>query len=320
MDAFPTSDRIGDVPPAGSSSTEKTFSSPPPAESGIPRHPYLLVLSGPQFGEVFDLAPGQELLIGRSPEAQVWIQDEGVSRRHATIVAGSGEARLADTGSANGTWVDGERVREATLRDGTRFQLGAHTTVKFVFSDDLEAEYQRRLAHGALHEPLTGLYNRRHFMDRLAAELAASQRHGHPLALLLVDVDHFKRVNDDFGHLAGDEALKMVAYVLQGAVRKEDVVARFGGEEFVVLERETGLTGARALGERIRRAVERSRCASDGREIGITVSVGVTVSAGLGQAEPGRSAEQLLEAADRALYRAKQAGRNGVVAAPALGE
>jgi diguanylate cyclase (GGDEF)-like protein len=306
--------------PNGELPAEKTFSAPPPGETGVPRHPYLLVLTGPQFGEVFDLKPGEELLIGRGPDAQVWIQDEGVSRRHATIVAGQGDARVVDVGSANGTWVDGGRVREAVLRDGARFQVGAHTTLKFVYSDDVEAEYQRRLAHGALHEPLTGLYNRRHFMDRLGAELAASQRHGRPLSLLLVDVDHFKRVNDTHGHLAGDEVLKAVASVIQGVVRKEDVVARFGGEEFVVLARETALTGARALGERIRRAVERARVDWVGREIAVTVSVGVTVGTGLAQFEPGRTARQLLDAADRALYRAKQGGRNGVVAAPALGE
>jgi diguanylate cyclase (GGDEF)-like protein len=310
------------VPARQPPESEKTFSAPPPHEGGASRHPYLLVLTGPQFGEVFDLAPGEELLIGRSPDAQIRIQDEGVSRRHATIVAGTGagDARLADAGSANGTWVNGGRVHEAVLQDGTRFQVGAHTTLKFVFSDDVEAEYQRRLAHGALHEPLTGLYNRRHFMDRLSAELAASQRHGRPLSLLLVDVDHFKRVNDAHGHLAGDEVLKSIAQILQGVVRKEDVVARFGGEEFVVLARETALTGARALGERIRRAVERSRVEWDGREIAATVSVGVTVGTGLAQFEAGRTAQQLLDAADRALYRAKQGGRNGVVATPALGE
>jgi diguanylate cyclase (GGDEF)-like protein len=303
--------------PAGS---DPTFSSPPPGEKSPGRRPYLLVLSGPQFGEIFDLAVGQEALLGRRADAQVWLQDEGVSRRHATIVAGEEDAKLVDAGSANGTWVDGRRVEACVLRDGMRFQVGAHTTIKFVYTDDLEAEYQRRLAHGAMHEPLTGLYNRRHFMDRLGAEIAASQRHGRPVSLLLVDVDHFKKVNDGLGHLAGDEVLKMIAHVLTGAVRKEDVVARFGGEEFVVLARETALTGAKALAERIRRAVERSRCVWEGSEIAVTASVGVTVSSGLSQFEPGRTAQQLLEAADRALYRAKQGGRNAVIAAPAIGE
>ena len=100
-----------------------------------------------------------------------------------------------------------------------------------------------KIAEGALQDPLTGLFNRRHLEERLASELAAAQRHGRELSLLLVDVDFFKTVNDRHGHLAGDEALKMVAFVLRGAIRKEDVLARYGGEEFVVVARETGARG-----------------------------------------------------------------------------
>jgi diguanylate cyclase (GGDEF)-like protein len=111
----------------------------------------------------------------------------------------------------------------------------------------------------------------------------------------------------------------MLARVLQGAVRKEDVVARFGGEEFVVLARETSLSGAHALAERVRKAVERSRITFEKQELGITVSIGVTVSQGLTAFERGRTEQQILEAADRALYRAKRMGRNTVVAAPAAG-
>jgi two-component system, cell cycle response regulator len=306
--------------PARRAPPEQTFTTPPRQDAPAERRPYLIVLSGPQFGELFNLQPGREMLIGRRADAEVHIHDDGVSRRHGMIVAGQGDARLVDLGSANGTFVDGVRITEVRLQDGARFQLGAHTTVKLVYSDDVEAAYQRKLAQGALHEPLTGLYNRRHFMDRLAAELAAAQRHGRALSLLLVDVDHFKRVNDEHGHLAGDEALKMVAYVLQGAIRKEDVVARFGGEEFVVLARETALAGAKALAERMRRAVERSRTSYEGAELALTVSIGVTVSIGLADFAPGRTEQQMLAAADRALYRAKQAGRNTVVAVPVLGE
>ncbi len=297
---------------------DPTFTTPPRAEGPATKQPYLVVLSGPQFGEVFALPPGRELLIGRRADADVHVHDDGVSRKHATLSAERGSARLADLGSANGTFVEGKRVGEAILQDGARFQLGAHTTFKFVLFDEVEADYQRKLSQGALHEPLTGLYNRRHFMERLASELGASQRHGRALSLLLVDIDHFKRVNDEHGHLAGDEALKTTAFVIQGAVRKEDVVARFGGEEFVVLSRETGLVGAKALAERVRRAVERSRCAFEGVEIAVTVSVGVTVSSSLTPFEPGRTEVQILAAADRALYRAKQNGRNTVVAAPAM--
>jgi diguanylate cyclase (GGDEF)-like protein len=281
--------------------------------------PYLIVLSGPQFGEVFDLDPGTEILLGRHPDAQVWIRDEGVSRRHATLAVGPDGAHLTDLGSANGTWIDGLRVTEHAIRDGARFQLGGHTTLKFVQSDALDAEYQRLLVHGALHEPLTGLYNRRHFVERLVAEVAAARRHVRPVSLLLADVDHFRRVNDTLGRVAGDEALKMVAWVLQGAVRKEDVVARFGGEEFVILARETGAAGAKALAERIRRAVERSRCTFEGQELNVTLSVGVAVTAGNLPLEEGAD-QQLLEAADRALASAKEAGRNCVASSPPLGE
>ena len=298
---------------------EQTRTDLPLRDGPAEKRPYLLVLSGPQFGELFALAPGRELVLGRRADADLQLFDDGVSRRHATLTLLEAEARLIDLGSANGTFVDGRRIAEAVLRDGGRFQLGAHTTIKFVWSDDAEAGYQRKLAQGALHEPLTGLYNRRHFLERLTAELAAAQRHGRALSLLLIDLDHFRRVNDRYGHLAGDEALRAVAFVLQGAVRKEDVVARFGGEEFVVLARETALTGAKTLAERIRRAVERAPIRFGEELLAITVSVGVTVSVGLTRFEPGRTEQQLLAAADRALLRAKQNGRNTVVAAPAVG-
>jgi diguanylate cyclase (GGDEF)-like protein len=293
---------------------EQTWTAIPRFPASSVKHAYLLVLDGPQFGEMFPLAAGRELLIGRRDDADVQIRDDGVSRRHATLLVEGKGATLVDLESANGTYVNGERVPRAHVEDGARIQVGGHTTLKFIWADEIEALYQVRLAEGALQDALTGLYNRRHLDERLGSELAAAERHGRPLSLLLVDVDHFKEVNDAHGHLAGDETLKMVAFVLRGAVRKEDVLARYGGEEFVVIARETPLQGARALAERIRRAVERSRCSWQGTELGVTVSIGVTVSVGLTEYAPGRSEREFLQAADRALYAAKQQGRNRVVA------
>ena len=295
--------------------TESTWGVPFRQPGRADKRPYLLVLSGPQFGQIFMLEPKRELVIGRKDGADILIRDDGVSRRHASILAEGGGARIRDLGSQNGTFVDGVRIGDCRLEDGNRIHMGVHSTFKFCFSDELEAEYQRKLAEGALHEPLTGLYNRRHFMERLAAELAAAQRHGRPVSLLLIDIDHFKRVNDAHGHLAGDEALKMIAHVMEGALRKEDVLARYSGEEFVVLARETQLPGGKSLGERIRKAVERSRLSWQGQDLALTVSIGVTVSVGITHFEPGRTDRELLEAADRALYQAKQAGRNCVVVA-----
>jgi two-component system, cell cycle response regulator len=293
---------------------ERTWTAMPRLVEPDRRHAFLLVLSGPQFGEVFPLEAGRELVIGRRDDADISIRDDGVSRRHAAIRVEGDGAVIRDLGSVNGTYVDGARVPEAQLANGSRVALGATTTLKFAWADELEARYQMRLAESALRDGLTGLFNRRHLEDRVSSELAAAHRHGRPLSLLLVDVDHFKAVNDRFGHLAGDEALKMVAFVLRGAVRKEDVLGRYGGEEFMVLARETALQGGEALGERIRRAVERSRWAWQGHDLGLTVSIGVTVAVGLTELVPGKSERDVFEAADRALYLAKQGGRNTVVA------
>jgi two-component system cell cycle response regulator len=293
---------------------EPTWTELPRAQgSSTQRHAFLIVLAGPQFGDVFSLEAGKELVIGRREDADVQVRDDGVSRRHATInVVGEG-AELKDLGSANGTFVDGQRVNEAKLVDGTRLTIGLVTTLKFVYADELEARWQLKVAEGALQDPLTGLYNRRHLEDRLGAELSASLRHGRPLSLLLADVDHFKAVNDRHGHLAGDEVLKRTALVLRDTVRKEDVLARHGGEEFVVLARETALEGGRSLAERLRRAVERNRCTWEGTALQVTISIGVAVSSRAGAYVEGASERELFAWADRALYQAK-AERNRVVA------
>jgi diguanylate cyclase (GGDEF)-like protein len=278
------------------------------------RHAFLLVLAGPQIGDVFQLAPGRTLLIGRREDADVPIREDGVSRRHATIHVDADEARLVDLESANGTFVDGVRIRETPLANGARIAIGGATLLKFVWTDEIEARWQIRLAQSAQQDPLTGLYNRRHFEERLGAELSASLRHGRPLALLLADLDHFKAVNDRHGHLAGDEVLRLTALVLRDAVRKEDVLARYGGEEFVVLARETALDGGRTLAERLRRSVERTRCAwKEEIELAVTISVGVAVSTRTGSYVEGESERTLVAWADRALYLAKER-RNAVVA------
>ncbi len=296
--------------------TPPTWTARAVAPAAGARHAFLLVLAGPQLGDIFPLEPGRELVIGRRDDADVPIRDDGVSRRHASIrVEGEG-ALLRDLGSANGTWVDGARTDEARLADGNRVALGGGTVLKFAWADELEARWQMKLAESALLDPLTGVYNRRHVDERLAAEIAAAQRHGRALSVLLVDVDRFREVNEAHGQAAGDEALKMLAFVLRGAIRKEDVLARHGGEEFLVVARETALPGGRALAERIRRAVQRSRCAWQAQDDAPTVSIGVTVSVGVAELAPGRGAREAVAAAEQALRLAKHAGRNTVVALP----
>ena len=292
---------------------EQTSVAPAPQAPVVEKSPFLLVLSGPHVGELHKLKADHPTVIGRG-DADLRIEDDGVSRRHCSIQPRGRGALLVDLGSQNGTFVDGERVRERLLATDDRFQIGTSTTLKFAVADDLEADVQRKLAEAALREPLTGLYNRRHFQERFAAEVAVAHRHGRPLSLLMIDVDFFKRVNDRHGHLAGDEVLKTVARALQQGIRIEDILARFGGEEFVVLAREAALPEAQAVAERLRQLVEVAQTRwESGHDV--PVGIAVTVSVGVAQLGTDETERDLFEAADQAVYKAKKAGRNRVTIA-----
>jgi diguanylate cyclase (GGDEF)-like protein len=295
---------------------ERTTAAPAPQTPSVERKPFLLVLSGPRVGYLHKLALDRPSVIGRMREADLCIDDDGVSRKHCTIQPTARGALLVDLGSHNGTFVEGLRIDQKTLSVDDRFQIGVHTTIKFAVADEMEADVQRRMAEAALREPLTGLYNRRHFQERFAAEVAVARRHERPLSLLVVDVDDFKKVNDRHGHLAGDEVLKTVARALQQGVRIEDTLARFGGEEFVVLVREANLEQAQAAAERLRQLVELARTRWQSVDSTVPVAIGVTVSIGMAQLGPGDTERDVFEAADQALYTAKRAGKNCVHTAP----
>ena len=174
-------------------------------------------------------------------------------------------------------------------------------------------ELQARLQEQALRDPLTGLYNRRHMDTVLAQELSACRAADEPLALLLLDIDHFKRVNDTWGHLAGDDMLCMLATQLQGMVVGRAVACRFGGEEFMLMLPGMREEDAAALAERLRRGFERDPGSAQGQPMQATLSLGLAVFP-----EHGGNARELLLRADQALYQAKLRGRNRVVLAEAL--
>ena len=159
-------------------------------------------------------------------------------------------------------------------------------------------------------DPLTGCFNRRYFRECLGAELDRAQRYGRPCSLIMLDIDWFKKINDGYGHAAGDEALKDVVLKIGRMVRRQDIVARLGGEEFVVLMPETGLDSAVATAERIRKEVAAVPTCFDDIEIPVTVSAGVAVMA---SDEKPDTADSLLHRADQFLYQAKSAGRNRVM-------
>jgi diguanylate cyclase (GGDEF)-like protein len=268
----------------------------------------LTLLTGVEAGMVHAIE-AEETVLGRGHGCRVRIDDSGLSRRHCRILQSPEGYLIEDLGSTNGTFLDGEPVRgRRKLEDGIRIQMGRDTVLKFAIQDELEMRATRRLYESAMHDPLTGVYNRRYLDDHLAAEFAFAARHGTALALLLIDADHFKRVNDTWGHAAGDAALRALAGHLQRSVRSEDMIARFGGEEFAVLARETSATGAMAVAERIRKSVEKTPVTLEaGQAVSLTVSIGVVH---MGGTRAYSSAHALLEAADEALYRAKEAGRN----------
>jgi diguanylate cyclase (GGDEF)-like protein len=273
-----------------------------------PRGAVLTCLQGPTVGRVFALAPGSNV-IGRASDAEVHIQHDGVSRRHAKITEERGRYLLEDLDSTNGTFHQGRAATEPVeLRDGDRIGIGAGVVLRFALLDELEEKMTSRLYELATRDALTGIHNRRYFEERLDSEWPWAQRHSRACAILVMDLDHFKRVNDTLGHPAGDYVLEEFSRVVRQALRREDLLARFGGEEFTILCRATGDADAAHLAERLRSRVEKHLFSWRGNPIPITVSIGVATSSLPGITSP----VELLERADQALYRAKQRGRNRV--------
>jgi two-component system cell cycle response regulator len=285
-----------------------------PGRDGGERRPYLIVLSGPQLGDMFPLETERECVLGRDPACDVRLRDTGVSRRHASILFAPGGARLRDLGSTNGVFVEGVRITDCVLVDGQRMQMGMHTSLKYCLCDELEIEYQRRLAEGALLDPATGLFNRRHFEDRLSSELAAVERVGRPMSVLLAAVDDVPRLVATHGAPAGEEFLALVARDVRAAVRRDDVLARIGEQELGVVSRETPLSAGRALGERIRKWVGQGRVTIRGLTLVPHVSVGVVSVDSVGRYDPPRTERAVLDAAEDAFRRARAAGGDRVVA------
>jgi two-component system cell cycle response regulator len=268
----------------------------------------LFVVRGPQQGAIFPLSPEQTL--GRDESADLRLGDDAISRVHARVILRGGEVFVEDLGSRNGTTVRGEALRGTTrLEDGDYVGLGPVTLLKFRMMDDLELGALRRLHESTLRDPLTRLYNRRYFDERLRTEFSFTERHGASLAVLLIDIDHFKRVNDTHGHRAGDFVLQLVAATIQRIMRPEDVVARYGGEEFVVIARNTSERNAEIFAERIRKRIQQLSADWEGRELRVTASIGVTAT---NRHHKHPSIESMLESADEALYQAKRGGRNRV--------
>lgn len=279
--------------------------------SARPR-PVLRVLEPSAIAALLEPKAG-ELRIGRDPECEIRIDDTLCSRVHARLAIADGRkpgplAVVEDLGSTNGTWVNNERLtapRALELHDKLRI---GETLFSYLVLDDLEIRAMRHIVHAAMNDALTGLSNRWTFEQALARELVRSRRYQWPLALLMVDLDHFKQVNDTHGHAAGDAVLQAVARLVESGKRAFDLASRHGGEELVLALPQTDGAGALVVAERLREAIEALRVRVGDREVRVTASIGVAVQTG-SEADLGA----LYGAADAAMYRAKAAGRNCVV-------
>jgi diguanylate cyclase (GGDEF)-like protein len=279
---------------------------PPVAPTGGKRdRAYLVVLAGASVGEMYKIET-ETTIIGRGQKAQIRLLDDGISREHAQLVIQGDRVVLQDLGSTNGTYCNGLKVDRKELADGDKILVGSTTILKFTYHDNLDEIFQKQMYESALRDGLTKAFNKRYFTDRLESEFTFSTRHMSPLSLVLLDIDHFKRVNDTYGHPAGDHVLSEVSNLMAISLRAEDVFARCGGEEFGVICRGSDLAQGQIVGERLRHAVELAEIAYEGKRIPLTISVGLACLP-----DPSiKDARQLIRAADAALYTSKGSGRN----------
>lgn len=285
---------------------------PAPQKGGGPtRRGVLVILSGQRPGTMVVIGDGQDFVVGRTTDSSYAIDDDSLSRRHARFFRLAGNYAIEDLKSTNGTFINGKRLTEpAFLEAGAHIQLGKDTVVRFELQDDAVIEEQKRLYEATVRDKLTGVYNR-HFLDeRLASELSFAKRSGTAVSVLFVDADHFKKVNDTFGHAGGDAVLVALGKLLLESMRSEDVVARYGGEEFVLVIRGNSQQSVQNLAERIRADVQALEVVHEEKKIPFTVSIGVATHTAEREFD---DVAALLAVADGALYKAKEQGRNRVV-------
>jgi len=249
-----------------------------------------------------------ELIVGRLDELDIPLEGEGLSRKHARIFRDESGWQVEDLQSTNGTHVNDVKVDRQHLNDGDLLKFGV-AICKFLSGDNIEAAYHEEIYRLSIIDGLTGVHNKRYFLEFLDRELASAQRHQTPLSLIMVDIDHFKKINDTHGHLAGDSALKELCQRLKPRIRTTDLLARYGGEEFAVVLPATDRVGALQVAEVLRALVESAPFTHDGIAIPATISLGV---AEVDLANVGK-ADELIKRADANLYEAKRSGRNRAV-------
>jgi two-component system cell cycle response regulator len=264
--------------------------------------------TGQGMGARYELGD-KPLVLGRGTDCEIRINDHSVSRRHARIEPGEDGYRTVDLQSTNGTFVNDVAAAMQKLKDGDYLRVG-NCIYRFLAGGNVESEYHEEIYRLTIVDALTDSHNKRYLMEFLDRELARSARYQRPLSLILFDIDLFKMVNDDHGHLAGDFTLRELAARVKAVVRKEELFARYGGEEFVIVLPECTLEGAARVAERIRGLIAEHVFFFEGRSFRVTISAGVAATSGDETLMP----HDLIREADINLHKAKHSGRNRVVA------
>jgi diguanylate cyclase (GGDEF)-like protein len=270
----------------------------------------LVQIYGPDLGKKFQLE-GEETTIGRGETCEIILELESVSRRHCSLLVRSDGVLLRDNASTNGTYLNNVEVHaETPLRSGDLIKVGS-VIFKFLYGGEIgsiEAQYHEEIYRLTIIDGLTQAYNKRYLLEFLEREMARFSRHERDLSLVLLDIDHFKKVNDGFGHLAGDYVLRELAATLKTRIRREECFARYGGEEFALVLPETSLDNTVFLADKLRKIIEQHQFVFEGKSIPVTFSAGIAA-----MSKQHDAPEAFIKAADALLYEAKRRGRNQVL-------
>lgn len=249
---------------------------------------------------------GHTVRVGRGADNQIVLEGDSVSRRHCHFERRGPGWFAIDDGSTNGTYVNEHQIpSEIELRNNDRIKVGP-TIFKYLSGADAESKYHEEIYKMTIMDGLTQIHNKRYLFEALEREMLRARRHERPLAVVMFDIDFFKRINDHYGHLAGDHVLRELADIVRARIRRDEVFARYGGEEFVIILPETTLEGAVALADSIRIMTEEHHFSFQSERIPVSISVGCAL------AQEESSATELIQIADDKLYEAKRTGRNRV--------
>jgi two-component system cell cycle response regulator len=263
--------------------------------------------TGPGMGTRYQLGEAP-IVVGRGGDVEIRINDHSVSRKHARIQPGSDGYYAVDLQSTNGTYVNDIPASMCKLKDGDYLRVG-NCIYRFLMGGNVESEYHEEIYRLTIIDALTDIHNKRYFLEFLDRELARSARYDRPLSLVMIDIDRFRAINEQLGHLGGDFTLRELAARIKGNIRKEELFARYGGEEFAIVLPETTREGATQLAERLVRVVNQQSFQYEDKPYNVTISAGIAVTSG----EKSVTSAELIRRADERLYQAKNEGRNRAV-------